>query len=89
MLVSVRQRTRRMSAQGQTEKSSLRAYVFRFAPESRHYATHSACSFRANSDIAVSFDYLAGAAKERNWEWSPPSFLPGVKVNLPEIPTAK
>jgi hypothetical protein len=24
--------------------------------------------FRANSDIAVSFDYLAGAAKERNWE---------------------
>src|SRR5205814_7723965 len=74
---------------GQNRKSSLRVYVFRFAPESRHNATHSACSFRANSDIAVSFDYLAGAAKERNLEWSPTSFLPGVKAKLPEIPTAK
>ena len=37
-----------MSEVGQTRKSSLRAYVFRFAPESRHYAAHSVCPFRAD-----------------------------------------
>jgi hypothetical protein len=31
----------------------MRAYDFRFAPESRHYAAHSACPFRGHSrDIA-------------------------------------
>src|SRR6266404_8553724 len=37
-----------MSQMGQTEKNSVRAYVFRFTPESRHCATHSVCPFRAN-----------------------------------------
>jgi hypothetical protein len=36
-----------MSAVGQNRKSSTRAYVFRFAPKSRHYATHAACPFGA------------------------------------------
>src|SRR5258708_15663055 len=34
---------------GQNRKSSLRAHVFRFTPESRHDATHSVCPFRAMS----------------------------------------
>ncbi len=38
---------RRMSAQGQNRKSSMRAYVFRFASESRHHVTHAVCPFRA------------------------------------------
>jgi hypothetical protein len=32
-----------MSGVGQNRKSSMRAYVFRFAPESGHCATQSAC----------------------------------------------
>jgi hypothetical protein len=40
---------RRMSGLGQTAKYSLRAYVFRFAPESRHRAMQSACPFRADN----------------------------------------
>jgi hypothetical protein len=32
----------------QSRKSSLRKYVFRFAPESGHRSTQSACPFRAN-----------------------------------------
>src|SRR4029077_18845687 len=35
------------SVKGQNRKSSTRAYVFRFAPESGHCATESACPFRA------------------------------------------
>src|SRR5258706_13594401 len=34
---------------GQNRKSSTRAYVFRFALESGHWALRSACLFRANS----------------------------------------
>src|SRR5712672_3986152 len=34
---------------GQNRKSSMRAYVFRFAPESGHRAMQSACPFRAIS----------------------------------------
>src|SRR5258707_12296959 len=34
---------------GQNRKSSMRAYVFRFAPESGHRAMQSACPFRAKS----------------------------------------
>ena len=33
---------------GQNRKSSMRAHVFRFAPESGHCATEPACPFRAN-----------------------------------------
>ncbi len=33
---------------GQTEKNSVRAYVFRFAPELGHCSTQSACLQRAN-----------------------------------------
>jgi hypothetical protein len=36
-----------MSAMGQNRISSLRVYVFRFAPESGHRALRSACLFRA------------------------------------------
>src|SRR5260370_170258 len=38
---------RLMSPWGQNRKSSMRAYDFRFAPESGHCATESACPFRA------------------------------------------
>src|SRR6476620_3211668 len=40
-----------MSELGQNRKSSTRAHVFRFAPESGHCATESACPFRALPDI--------------------------------------
>ena len=44
----------------------MRAYVFRFAPESGHYAMQSACPFRANPDIATaSLDHLVGTSKQR------------------------
>jgi hypothetical protein len=36
-----------MTGLGQNRKSSMRAYVFRFAPESGHRALQSACLFRA------------------------------------------
>ena len=36
-----------MSASGQNRKSSMRAHVFCFAPESGHCGTESACPFRA------------------------------------------
>ena len=36
-----------MTASGQTEKNSVRAYVFRFAPELGHCSTQSACLKRA------------------------------------------
>src|SRR3981189_3100315 len=36
-----------MSQMGQNRKSSTRANVFRFAPESGHRAMQSACPFRA------------------------------------------
>ncbi len=38
-----------MSEPGQNRKSSMRAYVFRFVPESGHRAMQSACPFRAIS----------------------------------------
>jgi hypothetical protein len=38
-----------MSDVGQNRKSSMRAHVFRFAPESGHRAMQSACPFRADS----------------------------------------
>jgi hypothetical protein len=45
-----RARSRRgMSQLGQTEKNSVRAYVFRFALELGHRVLQSACLFRANA----------------------------------------
>jgi hypothetical protein len=38
---------------GQNRKSSMRANVVRFAPESGHFATESACPFRADSVAKV------------------------------------
>jgi hypothetical protein len=40
---------RRMSVPGQNRKSSMRADVFRFAPESGHRAMQSACPFGARN----------------------------------------
>ena len=40
-----------MSDWGQNRKTSMRAYVFRFAPESGHCATQSACPFRARNGL--------------------------------------
>ena len=49
-----------MSELGQTEKNSVRAYVFRFAPELGHCSTQSACLKRA--DIApIKQRYLSGS----------------------------
>ena len=39
------------SEMGQNRKSSMRANVFRFAPESGHRAMQSACPFRANNGL--------------------------------------
>src|SRR5260370_7407642 len=36
---------------GQNRKTSIRAYVFRFAPKSGHCATDSACPFRATNGL--------------------------------------
>src|ERR1700719_61365 len=41
-----------MSQMGQTEKNSLRAYVFRFATELGHWPMQSALRICANSDMA-------------------------------------
>ena len=38
----------RENSNGQNRESSMRANVFRFAPESGHRAMQSACPFRAN-----------------------------------------
>src|SRR5438876_1084337 len=43
------------SAAGQTEKNSVRAYVFRFAPELGHCSTQSACLKRARKRHRVPF----------------------------------
>jgi hypothetical protein len=40
-----------MSQLGQNRISSLRGYVFRFAPESGHRALQSACLFRAKNRL--------------------------------------
>jgi len=40
-----------VSASGQNRKSSMRANVFRFAPESGHRAMQSACPFRAMNGL--------------------------------------
>jgi hypothetical protein len=46
-----------MAALGQTEKNSVRAYVFRFAPKLGHCSMHSAFRFRAtNGSAEVSED---------------------------------
>jgi hypothetical protein len=44
---------RSTTASGQNRISSLRGYVFRFAPESGHRALQAACLFRAKADLAV------------------------------------
>jgi hypothetical protein len=54
-----------MSVQGQNRKSSMRAYVFRFAPESGRRATWSACPFRATNGSRVLFDHLVGLSEQR------------------------
>jgi len=44
----------------------MRAYVFRFAPESGRRATWSACPFRAKSrHHSITF---VSAAEERDWD---------------------
>ena len=42
-----------MSLLGQNRKSSMRPHVFRFAPESRHYAMRLACPKGANNGHAL------------------------------------
>ena len=48
----------RMSESGQNRKSSMRANVFRYAPESGHRAMQSACPFRANNGSHGFPDFL-------------------------------
>jgi hypothetical protein len=57
-----------MSAGGQTEKNSVRAYVFRFALKLGHGSMPSACLTGAISgNCEASFDHLVGAGKQRCW----------------------
>src|SRR5258707_14992145 len=53
-----------MSQLGQTRKSSLRGYVFRFAPESGHRALQSACLFRGRFGLSYLFGGDFGGATE-------------------------
>jgi hypothetical protein len=53
-----------MSHMGQTEKNSMRANVFRFAPESGHRAMQSACPFRAKARNRCAIARCAGARAE-------------------------
>ena len=59
---------------GQTEKNSVRAYVFRFALKLGHCSTHSACLKGANcrlmhrSKYASSLDHLVGAGEQGRWQ---------------------
>jgi len=63
-----RETDRDMSALGQNRKTSRRAYVFRFAPESGRRATWSARPFVPEADLmapqqtASQFDYPSGAS---------------------------
>src|SRR6266404_1457554 len=63
----------------QNRKSSMRANVFRFAPESGHRAMQSACPFRANSRPMG--DNAKKIAVHR--EWTPASRGHHVKLTLP------
>jgi hypothetical protein len=55
-----------MSASGQTEKNSVRAYVFCFALKLGHCWMHSACLKGARSGHRPdSFDHLIGAREQR------------------------
>src|SRR5712671_1069138 len=64
---------------GQNRKSSMRAHVFRFAPDSGHCAVQSACPFRAaksrRATLAFRGCYSLGA-KRRN-ALKPPCEAPG------------
>src|SRR5258705_13449108 len=56
---------------GQNRKSSMRAYVFRFAPESGRRATWSACPFRAIFGLKQCskmplLDHLIGGRAQRS-----------------------
>src|ERR1700682_5685998 len=48
-----RKRRRRQSPLGQTEKNSVRAYVFRFGLELGHCSTQSACLKRARLGLSI------------------------------------
>ena len=50
-----------MSQLGQNRISSLRGYVFRFAPESGHRALQSACLFRAKARNRCAIARCAGS----------------------------
>src|SRR5260370_29195024 len=52
---------------GQTEKNSVRAYVFRSTLKLGHCAMHSACPKSANRTSRTSFDHLIGAGEQRGW----------------------
>ncbi len=60
----------------------MRAYVFRFAPESGHCATQPACPFRANNGSRRSIDDLVCTTKQggRNFETER---LRGLQIDLP------
>ena len=54
-----------MSQLGQSEKASLRAYVFRFAPDSRHGSGHRFCRrFVPQGRIGALFDHVIDAGKQ-------------------------
>jgi hypothetical protein len=60
-----------MSGSGQTRKYSLRADVFRFAPDSGHVATAAAFPFRATSGSEVLHSLTTTAGSGLPQKWSP------------------
>ena len=56
-----------MSEMGQNRKSSMRAYVFRSNPESRHPAGGLRCPSCAITGSRCLFDHLVGTGQQRSW----------------------
>jgi hypothetical protein len=53
-----------MSEMGQTEKNSVRAYVFRFALELGHSSMQSDVSKVPTTEVAFSLDHPAASARD-------------------------
>ena len=70
---------------GQKRKSSMRGYVFRFAPESGHRAMQSACPFGANNGSGASlFKDLIRAGEKGRRDFDAKRFR-GLEINSKQV----
>src|SRR6266576_3043813 len=63
------------SEMGQNRKSSMRANVFRFAPESGHRAMQSACPFRARNGSEATRAYGSASRGDNLFDPCQPRIL--------------